>query len=218
MLGCRPGLGDLFYVADRLLEGNRAHRDSAPSAAPVAWPSRPDLTQQLYDMYGRGELSDEAFVALKSLAERGMLRPADLAVHRLKARRRGARPGGGEMVAASRQVQARLARLHEARQASLRILADLEARMVRLLERATGKEQAARELVATDEVAARRLLIEKAELETSRERLAKQARALRDDLARLDDLQAQLEAKAAELEAIGTREDLAAAVSEEVVS
>jgi hypothetical protein len=118
------------------------------------------------------------------------------------------------MVAALRQVQARLARLHEARETSSRILADLEARMARLLERTTGKEQIARELVATDEEAARRLLIERAELEMSHERLAKQVRALRDDLARLDDLQAQLEAKAAELKAIGIREDLATVVNE----
>ena len=216
MLGCGPGLGDLFHLADRLLEDNRARRGSALSAAPVARPSRPDLTQQLYDMYGRGELSDEVFAALKSLAERGALRPADLAVHRVRARRRRPRPEGSETAAALRQVQARLAQLDEAREASSQTLANLKARMAGLTERATGKEQTARELVATDEEAARRLLIEKAELEASRERLAEQAQALRDDLARLDDLRAQLEAKATELEAVGAREELAAVVNKEV--
>ena len=63
MLGCGPGLGNLFHLADRLLEDNRAHRGSALGATPVARPSRPDLTQQLYDMYGRGELSEVAFGA-----------------------------------------------------------------------------------------------------------------------------------------------------------
>ena len=145
-----------------------------------------------------------------------MLRPADLAVHRVKARRRGPRLGGGETAAALRQVQVRLAQLEEAREASSRILADLEEQMAELEERTTDKEQAARELVATDEEAARRLLMEKADLEASRERLAEQARSLRDDLARLDDLRAQLEAKAAELEAVGAREELAAVVDEEV--
>jgi hypothetical protein len=58
--------------------------------------------------------------------------------------------------------------------------------------------------------------MEKAELEASRERLAEQAAALRDDLARLDDLRAQLEAKATELEAVGAREGLVAVVNEEV--
>jgi len=216
MLGCGPGLGNLFYLADRLLEDNRARRGSALSAAPVARPSRSELTQQLYDMYSRGELSEAAFAALKSLAGRGALRPADLAVHRVKAQRRGPRPGGGETAVALRQVQTRLAQLDEAWEASSQTLADLEARMAGLVERATGKEQAARQLVATDEEAARRLLMEKAELEASRERLAEQAQALRDDLARLDDLRAQLEAKAAELEAVGTREELAAVMNEEV--
>ncbi len=215
MLGCGPGLGNLFYLADRLLDDNRARRGYAPGA-PASLRSIPDLTRQLYDMYGQGELSDEVFAAFKSLAERGVLRPADLAVHRVKARRRGPRLGGGETAAALRQVQVRLAQLEEAREASSRILADLEARMAGLAERATGKEQAARELVATEEEAARRLLMEKVDLEESRERLAEQARPLRDDLARLDDLWAQLGAKATELEAVGAREELAAVMNEEV--
>jgi len=216
MLGCGPGLGNLFHLADRLLEDNRAHRGSTLAATPVARSSRPDLTQQLYDMYGRGELREVAVGALKSLSERGALRSADLAVHRLKARRRGPRPGGGETATALRQVRARLMQFGEAREASSRALADLEARMVELAERATGKEQAAREQVTTDEAAARRALTEKAALEASRERLAAQAAALRDDLARLDDLRTQLEAKATELETVGAREGLAAVVNKEV--
>lgn len=215
MLGCGPGLGNLFYLADRLLEDNRARRGYAPGA-PASLRPIPDLTRQLYEMYGRGELSEAAFAAFKSLAERGALRPADLAVHRVKAQRRGPWLGGGETAATLRQVQVRLAQLDEAREASSQTLADLEARMAGLAERATGKEQAARELVATDEEVARRLLMEKAELEASRERLAEQVQALRDDLARLDDLQAQLEAKATELEAVGAREELAAVMNGEV--
>ena len=216
MLGCGPGLRDLFHLADRLLEDNQAHRGSALGAAPVARPSRPDLTQQLYDMYGRGELSEAAFTALKPLAERGTLRSADLAVHRVRARRRGLRPGGGETAAALRQVQARLMQLEEAREASSRALAELETRTVELAERAIAKEQAAREQVTGDEEAARRALTEKVAFEASGERLATQAAALREDLARLEDLRAQLEAKATELEAVGVREGLAAVVNKEV--
>lgn len=90
--------------------------------------------------------------------------------------------------------------------------------MAGLMRRTTDKEQTAREVVVTDEDAARRLLREKADLEASRERLAEQARALRDDMSRLGDLRAQLEAKAAELEAVRAREELAAVVDEEVSS
>nr|HID14128.1 hypothetical protein [Anaerolineae bacterium] len=218
MLGCGPGLHNLFHLADRLLEENRAHRGNALSAAPVARPSQPDLAQQLYDMYGRGELSEAAFAALKSLAKRGALRPADLAVHRVKARRRDPWLGGGGTATALRQVHARLMQLDEAREASSRALAELEARMAELAERATGKEQAAREQVITDEAAARRALTEKAALEAARQRLAAQAAALRDDLVRLDDLRAQLEAKATELEAVGVREGLAAVIGGEVLT
>ena len=218
MLGCGPGLSHLFRLADRLLEDNRAHVQSALTADPVTRPARRDLTQQLYDIYGRGQLSEAAFAALKSLAERGALRPADLAVHSARAWRRRGRPEGNETAAAMRKVKARLMHLEQAGQASLQTLANLEARMAGLAERVTHREQAARKLVATDEEAARRLLIEKTELEASRERLAGQAQALRGDLTRLGDLRAQLEAKASELEAVEAREELAAVVEDEVSS
>ncbi len=213
MLGCGPGLNDLFHRADRLLADNRVRRGSDPCAVPTTQPSRPDLTQQLHEMYGRGELSEAAFAALKPLAEQGVLRPADLAVHRIEPRRQRPQPGGRETAAALRQVRGRMVQLDEAHEASSRALADLEARMTELAERATDKGRAAREWVHTDEAAARRALTEKASLEASRQRLAEQARALRGDLARLDDLRAQLAAKVSEMEAMGAREGLAEVMS-----
>jgi len=218
MMGLGSALGELFHLVDRVLEDNRAHRSSLLTAAPVTRRAWPELKQQLYEMYGRGELSEAAFAALNSLTERGALRPADLAVHRARARRRRGRPGGSETSTALRKVQARLMQLEEAGEASSQTLADLEGRMAGLAERATDKEQAARKLVASDEEAARRLLIVKAELEASRERLAEQAQALREDQARLGDLRAQLEAKASELEAVVAREELAIVVDQEVSS
>ena len=218
MLGCGSGLNDLFHLVDRLLEDNRAHRGGALPPVALSRPPRPGLREQLYDMYGRGELSAAAFAALKSLAERGALRAADLAVHGARAQRRRSRPESSETAAALRKVQTRLMQLEEAGDDSSQTLADLEARMAGLMERTADKEQTAREVVATDEEAARRLLIEKAELQASRERLAEQAQALRDDLARLGDLRAQLEVKASELEAVEAREQLAAVVDREVSS
>ncbi len=218
MLGCGSGLNELFHLADRLLEDNRARVQTALTGASVSRPAQRDLRQQLYDMYGRGELSEAAFAALKSVAERGALQPADLAVHRARARHRRPRPERSETAAALRKVQTRLMQLEEAGEGSSQTLAELEARMAGLMRRATDKVQTAREVVVTDEDAARRLLREKAELEASRERLAEQARALRDDMSRLGDLRPQLEAKAAELEAVRAREELAAVVDEEVPS
>ncbi|HLE29154.1 MAG TPA: hypothetical protein VI793_13600 [Anaerolineales bacterium] len=207
-MSCGSPLGDLFYLADRLLY---PHPDIA---APL--PSHTSLMAEgpgvgvraaLYRMYGEGQISEEVFTALRTLADRDQLRPADLAVHRARARRRPDGHSDVEAMNALRGIRSRLAHLAQARAASEKVLANMEARVAGLGERIVGKEQAARDAVAveSDETAARSRLAEKAEFASSRDRLAAQAQALRADLARLDDLRAQLEAKAAELEAIQAR-------------
>ena len=225
-MGCGPGLHDLFYLTDMLIRDNRARRDRlqvAPAVPGLAagGPARESteaLVGQLYEMAGRGELGDEAFKALKALAARGQLRPADLAVHhpsgtpRARAGRQVGRRADtdAERAAALRQVQARLAQLDDARESSSAVLADLESRLDRLASQIAVKEQAARDHVATDEGAARRTLTEKAALADSYRRLNEQAQALRDDLARLDEMRLQLEDRAAELEAVLARGEIAA--------
>jgi hypothetical protein len=173
-------------------------------------------------MHGEGQITEEVFTALRALADKGQLRPADLAVHRARAASSvfdaQHRPAGRDDPAvtnARRGLHSRLAQLAQARAASEKVLADMEARLAGLDERAVGKELAARDAltVGQDETAARQRLVEKAELTRSRDRLATQAEALRADLARLDDLRAQLEAKALELEAVQARNRL----SEEVL-
>jgi phage shock protein A len=158
-------------------------------------------------MYGEGQISEEVFTALRALADRGQLRPADLAVHRARAWRRPDGHGDVEVTNALRGIRSRLAQLAQARAASENVLADLEARLSGLEARIVGKEQAARDAIAVehDEPAARSRLAEKAELIGNRDRLTTQAQALHADLARLNDLRAQLEAKAAELEATQAR-------------
>ena len=217
-MGCGSPLGDLFYLADTLL-------DPRPLPLPRSGGGERGeggaLRAELYQMHGEGQISQEVFTALRALADRGQLRPADLAVHRARARRC---PVNGDDVETSRRdvctnalrgVRSRLTQLAQARAASEKVLADLEARLAGLDERIVGKEQAARDALAAerDEAAARQRLAEKAEFASSRDRLAAQAQALRADLARLDDLRAQLEAKAAELEAVQARSSL----SEEVL-
>ncbi len=221
---CGLHLGELFYLADRLLEGPAGQVGTAAAAAwsppvPAAIAVRQDLDgraagaealrAQLYQMYGEGQIGEAVFTALRPLAERGQLRPADLAVHRARARQRPGGQGDAGVASALHGVRSRLAQLAQARTASERILADLEARLDDLDQRVVSKEQAAREAVGHDEQGARQRLLEKAELAGSRERLAAQASALQADLGRLADLYAQLEAKAIELEAVRARQRLA---------
>lgn len=222
MIGCGSGLYDLFYLTDTLIRDNRAHRDHLQAAPAVLGPvtgsrageSTQALVDQLCEMAGRGQLSNETFEALKALADRGQLRLADLAVHRVRAGRQASRGSrtdtDAKRAATLRQVRARLAQLDEARASSVAVLADLESRLDRLTSQIEAKEQAARDQVATDEAAARRRLTEKAALAESRHRLNEQAQALRDDLARLDEMRLQLADRAAELEAVLARSEIAA--------
>jgi len=214
-MSCGSPLGDLFYLADTLLYrtydaplplGGRGAALSLSKGA--GYEGDASLRAQLYQMYGEGQISEEVFTALRTLADRGQLRPADLAVHRARAQTRSA--GHNDPVAANalRGIRSRLAQLAQARTASEKVLADLEFRLSDIDQRATAKEQAAREIVERDEESARRRLAEKAELGLSRGRLTAQAQALRADLTRLDDLRAQLEAKSVELEAIQARSRL----------
>lgn len=206
-MGCGSVLGDLFYLADSLLDreagiGWRVTNEAAYSTRHT--PSE-GLRARLYQMYGDGQLSEEVFTALRVLAERGQLRPADLAVHRARAGHPSAGRDDPSTANALRGVRSRLAQLAQARAASEKVLADLEARLSEIDQHVATKEQAAREIIASDEESARQRLAEKVELASSRDRLAAQAHALREDLNRLDDLRAQLEAKAMELKALQAR-------------
>ena len=206
-MSCGSPLGDLFYLADTLPYHSHYSPSPAPRERGLGGEGDEGLRAQLYQMYGEGQISEEVFTALRALADRGQLRPADLAVHRAPARRRPDGHSDVEVTNALRGIRSRLAQLAQARAASEKVLADLEARLSGLADRIVGKEQAARDAIAVehDEQAARLRLAEKAELAASRSRLAAQMQALRADLARLDDLRTQLEAKAAELEAMQAR-------------
>ncbi len=209
-MGCGSVLGDLFYLTDSLLQqesdnGWRVASDATFSARHT--PSE-DLRTQLYRMYGEGEISEEVYVALRTLADRAQLRPADLAVHRAHAQHRSMGQGDPVTANALYGIRSRLTQLAQARASSEKVLADLEARLSDIGQRAADKEQAAREIVERDEDSARQHLAEKAELSLSRDRLAAQAEALRTDLGRLENLRAQLETKSIELEAVQARNRL----------
>jgi hypothetical protein len=203
-MSCGSPLGDLFYLADTLLY--RTYDSPLPPGGRGAgYEDDASLRARLYQMYGEGQIGEEVFTALQRLADRGQLRPADLAVHRARAGQRPAERDDPSTANALRGVRSRLAQLAQARIASERVLAGLQSRLDKIVQRVDGKEQAAREIIVSDEESARQRLAEKAELAGSRDRLAAQAGALREDLNRLDDLRAQLEAKAMELEAVQAR-------------
>ena len=203
-MGCGSALGDLFYLADAL-----AYRTYDSHLPPDRWKTggedNESLRTRLYRMHGEGQISEEVFNALHVLAERGQLRPADLAVHLARARRGRSEGGDAAIGNALRGIRSRHAKLVQARVGSEKVLADVEARLSELDERIAAKEQTARQSVIKDEETARQRLTEKAELASNRERLAAQAQALRADLARLDELNLQLETKSAELEAVQAR-------------
>lgn len=84
-MGCGSPLGDLFYLADRLLTASSSY--SSPSRSPVMGKGQDEgVRDRLYRMFGEGQISEEVFTALRTLAEKGQLRPADLAVHSARAR------------------------------------------------------------------------------------------------------------------------------------
>ncbi len=218
-MGCGSPLGDLFCLADALLYRTQVSALPpaviAPAGKDPSTSSGQALSGQLYNMYGEGQITEQVFTALRALADRSLLRPADLAVHRVYARRRGTGERDDDEVSnALRGIRYRLTQLAEARTASTKVLADLEACQADLGRRMKEKEDLARESVETNEDAARAHLTEKSELARSRDRLTMQSEALRADLGRLDDLFVQLEAKASELEAVQARSRLAMEVSQ----
>lgn len=206
-MGCGSPLGNLFYLADTLLY----HTYNSPlpvSERGIGIESDNPLRAQLYQMYGEGQISEEVFTALRILADRGQLRPADLAVHRSRVPHRSAGHGDPVTANALRGIRSRLTQLAQVRAASENVLVDLKAQLSDINQRMDDKEQAAREIIERDEESARLRLAEKVELGLSRDRLAPQVDALQTDLSRLDDLSAQLEAKSIELEAVQARSRL----------
>ena len=204
-MGCGSLLGDLFYMADSLLEKPRVQ----PLHQIEYRGGNEGLHAQLYRMYGEGVIGEDVFNALRVVADRGELRPADLAVHRANARQRLTLRAGSEVQNALRGVHMRLTKIIETRTTSEKILADLEARLANLDKGVASKEQNARQAVSeNDEDTARRRLTEKADLVASQIRLFAQVQALREDLARLDHLRTQLETIAAELEAVNARSEM----------
>ena len=211
-MGCGSMLGDLFCLADHLVQPSRGPAASpwqAPFPAGSTW-SGEDLLSDLYRMLGEGRITQEVFSSLRDLADRGQLRRVDVAVHQARAQRRTVHRGDTDTRNALQGISLRQQRLVEAREESERVMSNLRGRIADIDERMAGKENIARQAVGEgDDQAARRRLTEKAQLSSLRERLHKQLQMLTEDLGRLDEVRAELEAREVELEAVRAREGLA---------
>lgn len=211
-MGCGSALGDLFILADALVQ---TRAPIPPSASRIPGPEAQelatgDLRSQLYKMHGEGQISEEVFRALRDLADQGKLRSADLAVHRARARRHPPQRKDREVMNALRGIRSRQRQLSEARSRSEKVLAGLEASIAQMEERKANKEETARLAVNEgDDASARLRLTEREEISASLARLTRQAQSLRDDLLRLDGLSSQLEAKEVEMEAVLARGEMA---------
>lgn len=220
-MGCGSVLGDLFYLTDSLIQ--RSYRPSQSREVPAISPTQgmergepggegERLYSELYKMYGEGQINEQIFTALRTLADQGQLRPVDLLVYQSGSRNRPTHPEDVGVLNALKGVRSRMSQLAQVRSTSAKVLVDLESRLAKLGENIVRKEHLARQAVEQDEEVARQYLVGKNDLHTSYERLSTQARALRDDLARVDELSSQLEVKAVELEAVLARSELAASV------
>lgn len=204
-MGCGPDVFRLVEVADQVLQRHRA-QDAVSAARPAV--SQVDPWAEALRLYEQGLIDDAALERLRRLAEQGQLRPVDVAVLRFEAQKRGQVRHPLEEEEGLRLLRARRARLLRAQEASRQVIQRLERQIAALEERAQEKEQAARAVIARDEVTARRLLQEKLVFEETKARLEEQARGLREDLQTLEDVIAQIEAKILELEAVQARADL----------
>jgi len=209
-MGCGPDVFRLFDLADTLVRDNRSRRYGTYPPTGLPQPAGPSPREQLYQMYARGEVDKKTFRALKELARRRELREVDLAVLRFEQRRKPKKkssPASEEEVAV-RQLQSRIAQLEGAQEESSRVLTSLQEKIEDVRARAQKREEAARQVLPTDEALARRYLTEKQELLETQTRLEEQAQALQEDLAKLDDLRGKLEAKVTELKALHARQEL----------
>jgi len=210
-MACGSFLGDLFYLTDSLIErqkpvdirrqgkytlSSRGHQHQSTQ--------RPeeDLLSELNVMYAKGQIGKEIYKELKALALQGQLRRSDLLVHQTRSLSSDYYGKNKEILDRIKGINTRLTQLQIVQKDLNATLDNLELRMKDVEKRINEKETAARQAVNMDDAAARERLLEKAEFQTSYERLQSQAVSLKKDLTELDDLQAQLEAKKAELKAV----------------
>ena len=188
-----------------------SHHRSQEAAVP-----QPSITQEIKLMYARGDIDSAAYHRLLEMARSGELTWDDL--RELSTRGASAAPQAAavtpkdrdaDIVRSLNKLYAHRSAIEQSRKENETILARLEADAERLREQAETARQKADAITGQDEESARAYL---AVCQDALERVSvldERIASLRQDLARLADLELELATKEAELKALESRSKLA---------
>ncbi len=199
-MGCGPDVGRLIALADQLIQQH--HPPTQPTKGHMEHTATvDDLWARVVRLYEEGWIDEVTFNRFRALADRGVLRPVDVAVLQYETQRRAQQRRPSREEKTLRQLRARRARLVTVQQRSQETLARLMAHLQTLEHRIAAKEAAARDALPDNEAEARRYLEEKVALTAARDKLRQQIQALEADLTTLEDVILQIDTQMAALDA-----------------
>ncbi len=188
-----------------------SHGRDQVNAAP-----QPSITQEIKLMYARGDIDSASYHRLLEMARSGELTWDDL--RELSARGASAAPQAAavtpkerdaDIVRSLNKLYAHRSAIEKSRKENEAILARLEADAKRLREQAETARRKADAIAAQDEDSARAYLAVRQDALERVSVLDERIASLRQDLARLADLELELATKEAELKALESRSKLA---------
>ena len=191
------------------------HNNHSHETGPTA-PPQPNITQEIKLMYARGDIDSATYHRLLEMARSGELGWEDL--QQLVASG-GATPSEPQTAPRQRDVDivrslnklyAHRSALEKSRKENEAILATLESEATRLKEQAETAREKAEAVAASDEDSARAYLAVYQDAQDRVAVLEERITALRQDLARIQDLEMELATREAELKALESREQLTA--------
>jgi len=206
----------------------RSHSSGHNHGQAFTTPPEPSITQEIKLMYARGDIDSASYHRLLEMARSGELTWDDLS--ELSARgaaATAARPApqpkerDADIVRSLNKLYAHRSAIEKSRKENEEILARLEADAVRLREQAETARQKADAVAGSDESSARAYLAVRQDALERVAALEDRITALRQDLARLSDLEVELATREAELKALESRSklaDLEASIREELLA
>lgn len=199
-------------IGEVVRESRHDHRDHRSEyEAP-----KPSITQEVKLMYARGDIDSATYHRLLEMARSGELNWDDLAEIRRGATVAAPAPAKAatserdtEIVRALNRLYQHRTRLEASQRETERVLEKLEADAARLRQQAETAAEKAKAVADTDEASARAYLEVRQEALDRVSALEERITALRQDLARIEDLRSELATREAELKALEAREQLA---------